>query len=163
MNYSKISKITKITRVSFLALSLLTNQLINSTSNTVKSTDVTDTELSEKNRNPKGPNIITVTEAANFDKLLNTDKPVIIKFSAEWCNPCKRVKPIISDISNIFRDRVTFIDVDFDRAGTIADKYKIKSVPTLIFIKNKVEIHRVIGANFTPKTLQEKIKEIFNL
>lgn len=68
----------------------------------------------------------------------------VLKFGATWCGPCIKMKPTISTLITEFPE-VEFSDIDIDDQPELAVQYKIKSVPTLIFLKNGVEINKIIG------------------
>ena len=73
----------------------------------------------------------------NFDQVvLNADKPVIVDFSAEWCAPCVHLDPIIEKIAGDYNDKAVVAHVDVDNAQRTAMKYRIMSVPTVMFFKD---------------------------
>lgn len=69
------------------------------------------------------------------------------KFSATWCGPCKSLVPIINEVKSQFPTGVRFIDYDVDTAKDVASEYGINSVPTVIFVKDGVELKRITGLN----------------
>lgn len=76
----------------------------------------------------------------SFSELIASDKPVLVDFSAEWCGPCKMMKPILDDLKQRLGDKVTIIKVDVDRNPMAATAYQVQGVPTLIlFRKNSVK------------------------
>ena len=68
----------------------------------------------------------------------------VIKFSAVWCGPCKKLKPIYESIKLATKD-VEFKEVDIDNDSDTAAKYKIMSIPTIIFEKDGIEVKRLVG------------------
>jgi len=72
----------------------------------------------------------------NFSKIINQSKPVLVDFHAEWCGPCKMMAPILKQVKDELGDRVAIIKIDVDKNQSIAAKYQVRGVPTLIVFKN---------------------------
>lgn len=70
-----------------------------------------------------------------FTDIINSDKPALVDFYAEWCGPCKTMKPILEQLKNKIADDVTIIKIDVDKNPKVANHFGIQSVPTLMIFK----------------------------
>ena len=96
---------------------------------------------------------------ANIEEVLKTDQLVIIDFWAEWCGPCKMVGPIIEQISEEYKERVTVGKLDVDNNDDTTSKYGIRNIPTILFVKNGEVVDKVVGAG--PKNMfTDKIEKL---
>ena len=81
----------------------------------------------------------------NFDKeVLQSEKRVLVDFNAEWCGPCKMMKPVLEEISQSNND-IKIVSVNVDDEDELASKYNISSIPCLVLIENGEEINRSVG------------------
>lgn len=96
---------------------------------------------------------------ANFEELLNADKPLVVDFWAEWCGPCRMVAPIIDELSNDYEGKVTIGKMDVDNNDEVVGRFGIRNIPTVLFFKGGKMVDKVVGA--VPKTtFVEKIEAL---
>lgn len=95
----------------------------------------------------------------SFSDLINSDTPVLVDFSAEWCGPCKMMAPILKQVAGTMGDKVKIIKVDVDKNPQAAQAYQIQGVPTLILFKGGATLWRqsgVVQANDLVKIISQQ-------
>lgn len=93
----------------------------------------------------------------NFDaEVLKADQLVIVDFYADWCGPCKMMAPIIDELSKEYEGAVKVGKLDVDAATTYTAKYRVMSIPTILFFKDGEVVETVVGA-ISKAQLVEKI------
>ena len=97
-----------------------------------------------------GEKVINVNDV-NFEaEVLKSSVPVLVDFSATWCQPCRAIAPLVDQLAGEFEGRVKVTAVDIDESPATAQKFQIRGVPTLLMIKDGKVVGQQVGA--APKT-----------
>lgn len=96
----------------------------------------------------------------NFEELvLQSDRPVLVDFWAEWCGPCRIVGPIVEELSRDYEGKLVVTKLDVDSNPETATKFGIRNIPTILFFKDGQVVDKHVGA--APKaTLSAKVNAI---
>ena len=93
----------------------------------------------------------------NFNELIQSAKPVLVDFYAEWCGPCQMMKPRLLDVAERLGNEAKIVQIDIDKEKALAERFHIQSVPTLIIFKNGKQLWRqsgIISTHALAKLLQ---------
>ncbi len=105
-----------------------------------------------------GAQPIDVTEDSFADEIEGAEGLAMVDFWAEWCGPCRMVSPIVEELAEEYSDRVKVGKVDVDENQKIAQRFNIRSIPSILFFKDGEHVDTVVGA--VPKAqLEQKIEE----
>lgn len=97
-----------------------------------------------------------ILNEANFEvEALKSEQPVLVDFFATWCPPCRKLAPIVEEIAEDYAGRVKVAKLNIDEARSVAIKYGVSSIPTLILFKNGEPAGRIVG--YVPKQDVEKL------
>ena len=90
---------------------------------------------------------IVHTNDSNFEAdVLNSDKPALVDFWAEWCGPCKMIAPILHEAADEYADKMSVVKLNVDESPNIAQKFGIRSIPTLMLFKDGAVQAQKLGA-----------------
>jgi len=88
---------------------------------------------------------------SNFEEVvLQSDKPVMVDFWAEWCGPCRMIAPFVEEMSKEYEGKALVVKCDVDDSPGVATKFGIRNIPTVLFFKNGEVADKQVGA--VPKT-----------
>jgi thioredoxin 1 len=83
----------------------------------------------------------------NFEEVvLNSDKPVIVDFWAEWCGPCRMIAPAMEEISGEFTGKAVVVKCDVDNSPSVTAKFGIRNIPTVLYFKEGKVVDKQVGA-----------------
>ena len=106
-----------------------------------------------------GANTKTVTDASFTADVLQSDKPVLVDFWAEWCGPCKMVAPVLEEIAGENTEKLTVVKLNIDENPGAARDYSIMSIPTMAVFQGGKIVKQIVGAK--PKAAILKDLEAF--
>jgi len=100
-------------------------------------------------------NVMEVSDQDFDQRVMQSDRPVLVDFWAEWCVPCHMVSPVVEEIARDFSDRMSAAKLNVDDNPQTARKFAVMSIPTLIVFKDGQEKARVVGARGKEAILRE--------
>lgn len=90
-------------------------------------------------------NVIEVTQDNFREIVVESDKPVIVDFWAEWCGPCKKLSPVLEEVAEELGDQVTVAKVNVDEQRTLGAMFQIMSIPSVLFFKDGEKVDEFVG------------------
>lgn len=96
---------------------------------------------------------------SNYKELIESGKPLVIDFWAEWCGPCRMIGPIIEELAEEYAGQVTIGKCDVDSNDELTTQYSVRNIPTVLFIKGGEVVDKQVGAT-TKSALEAKVKAL---
>ena len=100
--------------------------------------------------------VINIKQANFESEVLSSEKKVLLDFWAPWCGPCRMVGPIIDELATEYGDNVIIGKCDVDSCDDIVAQYRVRNIPTVVFIKGGEVVDKVVGAT-SKETLKAKV------
>ena len=101
-------------------------------------------------------NVKEITESTFKTDVLENSLLVLVDFWAPWCGPCRMIAPVVEELANDYAGKVSVVKINVDDNPSIATRYGVQSIPTVLFFKGGQPVERIIGA-IMKQTLQETI------
>lgn len=98
---------------------------------------------------------VTVTDATFADDVLQSKKPVLVDFWADWCGPCKMVAPVLEEIADAHADKLTVAKLDVEANPETARDYQVISLPTMLLFADGKQVKQIVGAKGKAALLRE--------
>lgn len=93
----------------------------------------------------------------NFSEIVQSETPTLVDFFATWCGPCKSMQPILDQLKNDLGDQIRILKIDVDKNQVVAEKFKVRGVPTFVLFKKGEILWRQSGV-ISLASLKEKVK-----
>ena len=103
-------------------------------------------ECVDKEKTMSGEKVISVNDLNFDDEVLKSKVPVLVDFSATWCQPCRAIAPLVDQLAGEYEGRVKVTAIDIDESPATAQKFQIRGVPTLLLIKDGKVVAQQVGA-----------------
>jgi len=103
-------------------------------------------------------NVVILQDGTFENEVLKSDIPVLVDFWAVWCGPCKAIAPVVDQIADDFKGKVKVGKMDIDQHQAVAQKYNIRSIPTVLLFKGGRVVDTVVGAD--KSRLVESVKKV---
>lgn len=102
--------------------------------------------------------VVTLEDGTFDNEVLKSDIPVLVDFWAVWCGPCKAIAPVVDQLAAEYKGKVKIGKMDIDKHQAVAQKFNIRSIPTLLVFKGGKVVDTVIGADVT--RIRDSVKKV---
>jgi len=89
--------------------------------------------------------VVHADESSFENEVIQSETPVLVDFSATWCGPCKKLEPVLDEIAGDYANRVKVVKIDIDKAPSVAAKFAVMSVPTMILFQGGNVREQMVG------------------
>ena len=96
---------------------------------------------------------------SNFEEYLNSDKPLMVDFWAEWCGPCRMIAPVIDELAVEYEGKVHIGKINVDENDDVVSRFGIRNIPTILFFKGGELVDKQVGAT-SKAVLKDKLENI---
>lgn len=103
----------------------------------------------------------TIENKADYDHVINQNKPVLLDFYADWCGPCQSLLPTVEKLADEYKDQIEIQKVNVDQNKDLALQYGIRSIPALFFLKDAEIVDKLNGV-VSENVLREKLDALLN-
>ncbi len=94
-----------------------------------------------------------------FNDLVQSGKPFVLDFYADWCGPCQVLLPVVEKLSTEFKDQVEILKVNIDEQRELAAKFKVKSIPSIFFLKEN-KVYDTVNGVASESALRKKVEAL---
>ena len=92
-------------------------------------------------------NVVYLSDADFNDKVINSDKPVLVDFYADWCGPCKMIGPYLEELADEYAGKVTIAKINVDQNNLTPSQFGVRGIPTMILFENGQQKEVIVGAD----------------
>lgn len=100
-------------------------------------------------------NALAVTNTTFDAEVLQSNVPVLVDFWAVWCGPCRQIAPVVDELAVEYGGRLKVVKLDVDENGEIAERYGVRSIPTLMLFKGGQPVEHMVGAYPKPSIIRK--------